>query len=72
MVKLFAGANQKTIGDFVRESELMADLKHPNIVCLIGVCMQEEPKEQTNFWTPHIFNVLNFFQGDNVGVCPNS
>jgi len=38
------GANQKTIGDFVRESELMADLKHPNIVCLIGVCMQEEPK----------------------------
>ena len=22
----------------------MADLKHNNIVCLIGVCMQEEPK----------------------------
>ena len=32
------------IQDFARESELMADLKHPNIVCLIGVCMQEEPK----------------------------
>ena len=34
------GANQKTRSDFVRESELMTDLKHPNIVCLIGVCMQ--------------------------------
>jgi hypothetical protein len=34
----------KTVQDFVRESELMADLRHPNIVCLIGVCMQEEPK----------------------------
>jgi hypothetical protein len=39
-----AGAVQKTMQDFVRESELMADLRHPNIVCLIGVCMQEEPK----------------------------
>ena len=34
------GANQKTRSDFVRESELMTDLRHPNIVCLIGVCMQ--------------------------------
>ena len=34
------GANQKTRTDFVRESELMTDLRHPNIVCLIGVCMQ--------------------------------
>ena len=58
MVKLFAGANQKTIGDFVRESELMADLKHPNIVCLIGVCMQEEPKEQTNFKWAHFGGAL--------------
>ena len=38
------GAVLKTVQDFVRESELMADLKHTNIVCLIGVCMQEEPK----------------------------
>jgi len=38
------GANQKTRTDFVRESELMTDLRHPNIVCLIGVCLQEEPK----------------------------
>ena len=34
------GANQKTRSDFVRESELMTDMRHPNIVCLIGVCMQ--------------------------------
>ncbi len=41
---LCSGAVLKTVQDFVRESELMADLRHPNIVCLIGVCMQEEPK----------------------------
>ena len=38
------GANQKTRSDFVRESELMTDLRHPNIVCLLGVCLQEEPQ----------------------------
>jgi len=38
------GANQKTRQDFVRESELMTDLRHPNIVCLLGVCLQEEPQ----------------------------
>ena len=27
----------------------MADLKHNNIVCLIGVCMQEEPKVLFHF-----------------------
>ena len=38
------GANQATRGDFQRDSELMADLRHPNIVCLVGVCLQEEPQ----------------------------
>jgi len=38
------GANTKTKSDFARESELMTDMRHPNIVCLIGVCMQEEPQ----------------------------
>ena len=38
------GANQKTRQDFIRESELMTDLRHPNIVCLVGVCLQEEPQ----------------------------
>ena len=37
------GAAQKTRQDFSREAELMTDLRHPNIVCLIGVCSQEEP-----------------------------
>ncbi|GFT86851.1 inactive tyrosine-protein kinase transmembrane receptor ROR1 [Nephila pilipes] len=36
-------ATQKTQHDFQREAELMSDLHHPNIVCLLGVCMREEP-----------------------------
>ena len=32
------GANLKTKQDFQREADLMTDLRHPNIVCLIGVC----------------------------------
>ena len=38
------GANQKTRSDFMRESELMAELRHNNIVCLLGVCFQEDPQ----------------------------
>ena len=41
---LKAGATQKTRSDFQREAELMTDLKHPNIVCLIGVAFQEDPQ----------------------------
>ncbi|KAH9413899.1 Inactive tyrosine-protein kinase transmembrane receptor ror1 [Dermatophagoides pteronyssinus] len=33
----------KTKQDFRREADLMAELQHPNIVCLLGVCFQEEP-----------------------------
>ena len=29
--------------DFRREVDLMTDLQHPNVVCLLGVCMKEEP-----------------------------
>ena len=36
-------ATNKTKGDFQREADLMADLQHPNIVCLLGVCFREEP-----------------------------
>ncbi|CAL4076166.1 unnamed protein product, partial [Meganyctiphanes norvegica] len=36
-------ATEKTRQDFHREVELMTDLRHPNIVCLIGVVMKEEP-----------------------------
>ncbi|XP_059082576.1 tyrosine-protein kinase transmembrane receptor Ror-like [Tigriopus californicus] len=38
------GANQKTRSDFQREAELMAELRHPNIVCLLGVSFQEDPQ----------------------------
>lgn len=36
-------ANMKMQQDFQREAELMTDLQHTNIVCLIGVCIREEP-----------------------------
>lgn len=36
-------ANVKTQHDFQREAELMADLHHPNIVCLVGVVTRQEP-----------------------------
>ncbi|KAE8743180.1 hypothetical protein FOCC_FOCC011209 [Frankliniella occidentalis] len=36
-------ASPKTQGDFRREVELMSDLRHPNIVCLMGVVLKGEP-----------------------------
>lgn len=36
-------ASQKVQQDFQREAELMADLQHPNIVCLVGVVTRQEP-----------------------------
>jgi len=38
------GANVKTRNDFQREAELMAELRHPNIVCLIGVAFHGDPQ----------------------------
>ena len=36
-------ATAKVQNDFRREVDLMTDLKHPNIVCMVGVCMKERP-----------------------------
>lgn len=36
-------ATQKTVSDFRREVDLMSELRHPNIVCLLGVCLSGEP-----------------------------
>ncbi|XP_054162008.1 inactive tyrosine-protein kinase transmembrane receptor ROR1-like isoform X2 [Oppia nitens] len=36
-------ATPKTQLDFKREAEVMADLHHPNIVCLLGVSLREDP-----------------------------
>ncbi|NP_001191466.1 ror precursor [Aplysia californica] len=33
----------KVQNDFRREVDLMSDMRHPNIVCLLGVCMKQEP-----------------------------
>lgn len=36
-------ATGKVQNDFRREIDLMTDLKHPNILCLLGVCMKDQP-----------------------------
>ncbi|XP_028981961.1 uncharacterized protein LOC107038367 [Diachasma alloeum] len=36
-------ATPKTQGDFKREVDLMTDLRHPNIICLLGVILKGEP-----------------------------
>ncbi|CAB4068987.1 ROR1 [Lepeophtheirus salmonis] len=38
------GANTKTKQDFQREIDLCTNLKHPNIVCLLGVILKDEPQ----------------------------
>ena len=44
---------QATRGDFQRESEMMADLRHPNIVCLHNVYHDEL----------HTYIILDYLQG---------
>lgn len=36
-------ASVKTQADFKREIELISDLRHDNIVCILGVVLKEEP-----------------------------
>ena len=36
-------ASPKTQSDFRREVDLMTDLRHPNIICLLGVILKGEP-----------------------------
>ncbi|XP_033333112.1 tyrosine-protein kinase transmembrane receptor Ror isoform X1 [Megalopta genalis] len=36
-------ASPKTQNDFKREVDLMTDLRHPNIICLLGVILKGEP-----------------------------
>ncbi|XP_058797126.1 tyrosine-protein kinase transmembrane receptor Ror isoform X2 [Phymastichus coffea] len=36
-------ASPKTQNDFKREVDLMTDLRHPNIICLLGVVLNGEP-----------------------------
>ena len=33
----------KLAQDFRREAEILTDIKHPNIVCLLGVCFKQQP-----------------------------
>ncbi|EFX68694.1 hypothetical protein DAPPUDRAFT_10825, partial [Daphnia pulex] len=41
---LKANASVKTQQDFRREVELMSELRHPNIVCLLGVVTRDQPQ----------------------------
>ena len=41
---LKSNANMKTQQDFRREVELMSELRHPNIVCLLGIVTREQPQ----------------------------
>lgn len=36
-------ASAKTQADFQREIELISELKHPNIICLLGIIVKQEP-----------------------------
>lgn len=36
-------ASAKTQADFQREIELISELKHPNIICLMGIVVKQEP-----------------------------
>lgn len=40
---LRGGASVEHKTEFLRESSIMADLDHPNVCCLVGVCMQQRP-----------------------------
>ncbi|XP_013380746.1 inactive tyrosine-protein kinase transmembrane receptor ROR1 [Lingula anatina] len=46
-------ASQKIASDFRREVELMSDMRHLNIVCLIGVCMKDQPWCMLFEYMPH-------------------
>lgn len=36
-------SSPKVQTDFRREIDLMSEMRHPNIVCLLGVCTRQEP-----------------------------
>ncbi|XP_041360265.1 tyrosine-protein kinase transmembrane receptor Ror-like isoform X2 [Gigantopelta aegis] len=36
-------AQPKIQNDFRREVDMMSEMRHPNIVCLLGVCMKQDP-----------------------------
>jgi len=41
---LKSNASLKTQQDFRREVELMSELRHPNIVCLLGIVTRDQPQ----------------------------
>ncbi len=33
----------KLVQDFCREAEILTEIKHLNVVCLLGVCFKQQP-----------------------------
>lgn len=58
-------ATLKTQQDFRREVELMSELRHPNIVCLLGVVMRQQPYAMLFEYMTQVFLrtelIINFF-----------
>lgn len=61
-------ASAKTQADFQREIDLISELRHPNIICLLGVVVKQEPmcmlfefmSEVSQTYLP-LFNTLHRF-----------
>ena len=42
-VKSLSGDEDSLVADFVKEAKIMTKLRHPNLVSILGVCMDEHP-----------------------------
>ncbi|XP_064607266.1 inactive tyrosine-protein kinase transmembrane receptor ROR1-like isoform X2 [Liolophura sinensis] len=46
-------SSPKVQNDFRREVDLMTELRHPSVVCLLGVCMKQQPMCMLFEYLPH-------------------
>lgn len=65
-------ASLKVKQEFKREVELMSFLQHPNIICLLGVCINEQPMcmlfEFMSNGDLHEYLVTNYVQSDELSI----
>lgn len=69
---LKVNASHRVKQEFKREVELMAYLQHPNIICLLGVCINEQPMcmlfQFMSCGDLHEYLVSNFIQTDDLSI----
>ncbi|KAG1652383.1 Inactive tyrosine-protein kinase transmembrane receptor ROR1 [Nymphon striatum] len=69
---LKTNASYKVKQEFKREVELMSFLQHPNIICLLGVCINEQPMcmlfEFMSHGDLHEYLVTNFIHSDELSI----